>query len=78
MIQNLRWRFFQVYSDISEMKEKEKEIKQAKEKVKETEQKMSDALNSMPHGITMWDKDDTLVICKYILLKIFKRCWCKI
>ena len=22
---------------------------------------MTDALNSMPHGITMWDKDDTLV-----------------
>merc|ERR1711991_1156616 len=43
------------------MKEQEKQIKQAKEKVKETEQKMSDALNSMPHGITMWDKDDNLL-----------------
>ena len=52
--------FLQVYSDITEMKEQEKQIKQAREKVKETEQKMSDALNSMPHGITMWDKDDNL------------------
>ncbi len=53
--------FLQVYSDITEMKEQEKQIKRAREKVKETEKKMSDALNSMPHGITMWDKDDTLV-----------------
>ena len=53
--------FLQVYSDISEMKEKDKEIKLAQEKVRETEKRMTDALNSMPHGITMWDKDDTLV-----------------
>ena len=50
-----------VYSDITEMKEKEKQVTKAREQVKQTEQKMSDALNSMPHGITMWDKDDTLV-----------------
>ena len=53
--------FLQVYSDISEMKEKDKEIKLAQEQVRETEKRMTDALNSMPHGITMWDKDDTLV-----------------
>ena len=53
--------FLQVYSDISEMKEKDKEIKLAQEQVRETEKRMTDALNSMPHGITMWDKDDTLL-----------------
>ncbi|MDA0763248.1 MAG: PAS-domain containing protein [Proteobacteria bacterium] len=52
--------FLQVYSDITEIKEKEKEIEDAKDQIKETEQKMSDALNSMPHGITMWDKNDNL------------------
>ncbi|MDA9632501.1 PAS-domain containing protein [Alphaproteobacteria bacterium] len=49
-----------VYSDITEIKQKEMQVKKAQEQVKETEQKMSDALNSMPHGITMWDKDDRL------------------
>ena len=58
--------FLQVYSDISEMKEKDKEIKLAQDQVRETEKRMTDALNSMPHGITMWDKDDTLAICQYI------------
>ena len=42
------------------MKDKEKQVKAAQDQVKETEQKMSDALNSMPHGITMWDKNDNL------------------
>ena len=32
----------------------------AEEQIKQTEQKMSDALNSMPHGITMWDENDNL------------------
>ena len=50
-----------VYSDITEIKQKEKEIEEAQDQVRETEKRMSDALNSMPHGITMWDKDDTLL-----------------
>jgi signal transduction histidine kinase/CheY-like chemotaxis protein len=52
--------FLQVYSNITDVKNKEKQIKKAEEKIRQTEQKMSDALNSMPHGITMWDKDDKL------------------
>ncbi len=52
--------FLQVYSDITDVKNKEKEIQKAEEQIKETEQKMSDALNSMPHGITMWDENDNL------------------
>ena len=43
----------QVYSDITEMKDKEKQVKAAQDQVKETEQKMSDAINCMPHGMTM-------------------------
>ncbi len=53
--------FLQVYSDITEIKDKEKLIEEAQVKVRETEKRMTDALNSMPHGITMWDKDDTLL-----------------
>ena len=49
-----------VYSDITELKEKEKQIKEAQELVRQTEQKMSEALNSMPHGISLWNKDDVL------------------
>ena len=47
--------FLQVYSDITDVKNKEKEIKKAEEQIKQTEQKMSDALNSMPHGISLWE-----------------------
>ena len=54
--------FLQVYSDISEMKEKDKEIKLVQEQVIETEKRMTDALNSMPHGISLWNKDDTLAM----------------
>ena len=54
--------FLQVYSDITEVKNKEKEIEEAKEQVKETEKRMTDALNSMPHGISLWNKDDTLAM----------------
>ena len=62
----------QVFSDITEMKDKEKQVKKAQELVKETEQKMSDALNSMPHGITMWDKDDRLSFANDFALNIQK------
>ena len=54
--------FLQVYSDITELKNKEKQIKEAKEQVKETEKRMTDALNSMPHGISLWNADDTLAM----------------
>ncbi len=53
--------FLQVYSEITEMKEKEEQVKKAQEQLIETEKKMSDALNSMPHGITMWDANDKLL-----------------
>ena len=61
-----------VYSDITEIKQKEKQVKKAQEQVKETEQKMSDALNSMPHGITMWDKDDRLSFANDFAINIQK------
>ena len=48
-----------VYSDITELKEKEKQVKVAQDQVRETEKRMTDALNSMPHGISLWNKDDT-------------------
>ncbi|MFL2830495.1 MAG: PAS-domain containing protein, partial [Candidatus Puniceispirillales bacterium] len=50
----------QVFSDITEMKDKEKQVKLAQNQVRETERRMSDALNSMPYGITMWDSKDNL------------------
>ena len=44
------------------MKEKDKEIQLAQKQVVETEKRMTDALNSMPHGISLWNKDDTLAM----------------
>ena len=64
--------FLQVYSDISEMKEKDKEIKLAQEQIRETEKRMTDALNSMPHGISLWNKDDTLAMRNTLAFDIHK------
>jgi len=64
--------FLQVYSDITEVKNKEKEIEVAKEKVKETEKRMTDALNSMPHGISLWNADDTLAMRNDLAFNIHK------
>ncbi|MDC1086866.1 PAS-domain containing protein [Alphaproteobacteria bacterium] len=50
----------QVWTDISEIRQKEREVEESQRKVREAEEKMSDALNSMPHGITMWDENDNL------------------
>ncbi len=64
--------FLQVYSDISEMKEKDKEIKLAQDQVRKTEKRMTDALNSMPHGISLWNKDDTLAMRNTLAFDIHK------
>ena len=61
-----------VYSDITELKEKEKQIKEAQELVRQTEQKMSEALNSMPHGISLWNKDDVLERANTLAYNIHK------
>ena len=47
----------QIWTDISEIREKEREIAESQKKVMEAEEKISNAINSMPHGITMWDKN---------------------
>ena len=64
--------FLQVYSDITEIKEKEKQVKEAQKLVRQTEQKMSEALNSMPHGISLWDKDDVLERANTLAYNIHK------
>ena len=54
----------QIWSDISEIRAKEREVAESQKKVREAEEKISNAINSMPHGITMWDKDmKLLMIC---------------
>jgi signal transduction histidine kinase/CheY-like chemotaxis protein len=62
----------QVFSDITEMKDKEKQVKEAQDQVKETEKRMTDALNSMPHGISLWNKDDTLAMRNTLAFEIHK------
>ncbi len=61
-----------VYSDITELKEKEKQVKAAQDQVRETEKRMTDALNSMPHGISLWNKDDTLAMRNTLAFDIHK------
>ena len=51
----------QIWTDISEIKEKEREVAESQKKVREAEEKITNAINSMPHGITMWDKDHEII-----------------
>ena len=48
----------QIWTDISEIRQKEREVAESQRKVREAEEKISNALNSMPHGIVMWDEKD--------------------
>ena len=42
--------------DITDLKEKE-------QKALDAEKRLQDAIDSMPHGISLWDKEDKLVMC---------------
>ena len=48
--------YTQIMDDITDLKEKEKQALDA-------EKKLQDAIDSMPHGISLWDKNDILVMC---------------
>ena len=48
--------YTQIMDDISDLKEKEKQALDA-------EKRLQDAIDSMPHGISLWDKNDKLVMC---------------
>ncbi len=43
------------------------------QKLQEVEQRMQDAINSMPHGITWWDKNDKLLMANTFAKNIWKR-----
>ena len=45
-----------LWTDITDLKEKEKQALDA-------EKRLQDAIDSMPHGISLWDKNDILVMC---------------
>jgi adenylate cyclase len=64
--------FLQVYSNITELKKKEEEIKKVQDQIRDTEKRMTDALNSMPHGISLWNKDDTLAMRNTLAFDIHK------
>ena len=52
----------QIWTDITELKKKEQEVVESEKKVRAAEEKISNAINSMPYGITMWDKDMKLLM----------------
>ena len=41
--------------------------------MKEAEEKITNAINSMPHGITMWDKDMKLLMINDFGNKIWQK-----
>ena len=63
----------QIWTDISEIKEKEREIAESQKKVTEAEEKITNAINSMPHGITMWDKDMKLLMFNNYADEVWKK-----
>ena len=63
----------QIWTDITEIREKEREVAESQRKVREAEEKISNAINSMPHGITMWDKNMKLVMINDFANKIWKK-----
>ena len=48
--------YTQIMDDITDLKEKE-------QKALNAEKRLQDAIDSMPHGISLWDKNDKLVMC---------------
>ena len=63
----------QVWTDITEIREKEREVAESQKKVKEAEEKITNAINSMPHGITMWDKNMKLLMKNDFANKIWQK-----
>lgn len=63
----------QIWTDISEIKEKEREVAESQKKVMEAEEKITNAINSMPHGITMWDKDMKLLMLNDYADEVWKK-----
>jgi len=48
--------YTQIMDDITDIKEKEKQALDA-------EKRLQDAIDSMPHGISLWDSNDKLIMC---------------
>ncbi len=48
--------YTQIFDDITDLKKKERQAVEA-------EKRLQDAIDSMPHGISLWDKEDKLVMC---------------
>ena len=48
--------YTQIFDDITDLKEKERQALEA-------EKRLQDAIDSMPHGISLWDSEDKLVMC---------------
>ena len=47
--------YIQIFDDITDLKEKEHQARLA-------EKRLQDAIDSMPHGISLWDKNDVLIM----------------
>jgi PAS domain-containing protein len=63
----------QIWTDITELKKKEQEVVESEQKVRLAEEKISNAINSMPHGITMWDKNMKLLMFNDYADEVWKK-----
>ncbi len=58
--------YIQIFDDITDLKIKEKQARDA-------EKRLQDAIDSMPHGISLWDKNDVLVMNNKYAYDIHKK-----
>ena len=58
--------YIQIFDDITDLKEKEHQARLA-------EKRLQDAIDSMPHGISLWDKNDVLIMNNKYAYNIHKK-----
>ena len=60
-----------VYRDISELKQREHDLEVARDAAARAMQRLTDAIESMPHGFVLFDADDRLVLCNRHFIEFY-------
>ena len=60
-----------VYRDITELKQREQELERSRVEASRERERLTDAIESMPHGFVLFDADDRLVLCNRHFLEYY-------
>ena len=64
-------RVLTVHRDLTEIVEQELQLTAARDQADRTMQRLTDAIESMPHGFVLFDADDRLVLCNHRFLEYY-------